>query len=172
MQHFEFHILKNCTDMHNSAQVYTWSLRHFDQLWHCALQTASHYIALHFATLHWATLHCTAGLTSAGLGRCRRFVGGDFKDGRPVAGSNGAYYTQSWYLLQFSHQIGGVLHPKLIFVTVFTPNRRCTTPRPHICHSFYTSLQIGGVLHPDLIFLSHPVDIYFLSDKKGSPLKG
>ena len=102
MQFFEV------SEVHISMQVYTSSLGHFNQLWHFALQTPSHYIALHciglhcialhFTALHCAILHCTTGLASTGLGRCRRFVGGDFKDGRPVAGSNGAYCTQSWYL--------------------------------------------------------------------------
>ena len=41
---------------------------------------------------------CTVVVDLGSVARCRRFVGGDFKDGRLVAASNGAY-NHTWHLL-------------------------------------------------------------------------
>ena len=75
LQYFAFYIstcqcniLKNGTEVNNSMQVYTWSLRHSDQLWHCTLQTASHYIALHCIVLHCIALQGLQVQGSAGVG--------------------------------------------------------------------------------------------------------
>ena len=151
MQHFSFYIstcqcnILNSTFLHVNATFWIphlyMSMQHFEELHWYAQQRASVHLKLEafwptlaLCTANCISLHCTAfcyiALSYIALhcraDKCRAWPVSALCRRRLQRRTPGGRIK--W----------GLLHPELIFVTVFTPNRRCTTPKADICHSFHT----------------------------------